>query len=106
MTPHLYSERLFKRICGFVSVLERLSFKFTLHFVLFCVCLAVSEQSKAMLTELCLASDEFDHFSAKVHNSVTFCLKELRVRERKQGEVTEQSSRCISLPVEPGREIM
>lgn len=34
-----------------------------------------------MLTELCLASDEFDHFAAQAHNSVTFCLKELRVRE-------------------------
>uniref|UniRef100_A0A3Q3LUX2 Cell cycle checkpoint control protein RAD9A n=1 Tax=Labrus bergylta TaxID=56723 RepID=A0A3Q3LUX2_9LABR len=34
--------------------------------------------SKAMLTELCLASDEFDHFAVKAHNSVTFCLKELR----------------------------
>ncbi|XP_026185509.1 cell cycle checkpoint control protein RAD9A isoform X1 [Mastacembelus armatus] len=37
-----------------------------------------AEQSKAMLTELCLASDEFDHFAVQVHNSVTFCLKELR----------------------------
>ncbi|XP_042077642.1 cell cycle checkpoint control protein RAD9A isoform X4 [Haplochromis burtoni] len=36
------------------------------------------EASKAMLTELCLASDEFDHFAAQAHNSVTFCLKELR----------------------------
>ncbi|XP_041800568.1 cell cycle checkpoint control protein RAD9A [Chelmon rostratus] len=36
------------------------------------------DQSKAMLTELCLASDEFDHFSVRTHNSVTFCLKELR----------------------------
>ncbi|KAL3973105.1 DNA cross-link repair 1C protein [Sarotherodon galilaeus] len=37
-----------------------------------------AEASKAMLTELCLASDEFDHFAAQAHNSVTFCLKELR----------------------------
>lgn len=37
-----------------------------------------SEPSKAMLTELCLASDEFDHFSVQVQNSITFCLKELR----------------------------
>ncbi|XP_044061234.1 cell cycle checkpoint control protein RAD9A isoform X2 [Siniperca chuatsi] len=37
-----------------------------------------SDQSKAMLTELCLASDEFDHFAVQAHNSVTFCLKELR----------------------------
>ncbi|XP_051274974.1 cell cycle checkpoint control protein RAD9A [Dicentrarchus labrax] len=36
------------------------------------------DQSKAMLTELCLASDEFDHFAVRIHNSVTFCLKELR----------------------------
>ncbi|XP_059202860.1 cell cycle checkpoint control protein RAD9A [Centropristis striata] len=37
-----------------------------------------ADQSKAMLTELCLASDEFDHFAVQAHNSVTFCLKELR----------------------------
>ncbi|RVE67291.1 hypothetical protein OJAV_G00101610 [Oryzias javanicus] len=37
-----------------------------------------TERSKAMLTELCLASDEFDHFVVKAHNSFTFCLKELR----------------------------
>lgn len=37
-----------------------------------------AESSKAMLTELCLASDEFDHFAVQAHNSVTFCLKELR----------------------------
>ncbi|XP_029296965.1 cell cycle checkpoint control protein RAD9A isoform X2 [Cottoperca gobio] len=37
-----------------------------------------ADQSKAMLTELCLASDEFDHFAVQVHNSITFCLKELR----------------------------
>ncbi|XP_008281847.1 cell cycle checkpoint control protein RAD9A isoform X2 [Stegastes partitus] len=37
-----------------------------------------AEQSKVMLTELCLASDEFDHFAVKAHSSITFCLKELR----------------------------
>ncbi|XP_062249494.1 cell cycle checkpoint control protein RAD9A [Platichthys flesus] len=37
-----------------------------------------AELSKAMQTELCLASDEFDHFAVRAHNSVTFCLKELR----------------------------
>lgn len=37
-----------------------------------------AEQSRAMLTELCLSADEFDHFVVKTHNSVTFCLKELR----------------------------
>lgn len=34
-----------------------------------------------MLTELCLASDEFDHFAVQNHKSITFCLKELRVRQ-------------------------
>uniref|UniRef100_A0A8C5HIJ6 Cell cycle checkpoint control protein RAD9A n=1 Tax=Gouania willdenowi TaxID=441366 RepID=A0A8C5HIJ6_GOUWI len=42
------------------------------------VCFLLSERSKAMVTELCLASDEFDHFAVHAHNSVTFCLKELR----------------------------
>ncbi|CAJ1058440.1 cell cycle checkpoint control protein RAD9A [Xyrichtys novacula] len=37
-----------------------------------------AEQARAMLTELCLASDEFDHFAVKSHGSITFCLKELR----------------------------
>ncbi|KAM6924118.1 cell cycle checkpoint control protein RAD9A [Xenentodon cancila] len=37
-----------------------------------------AERSKAMLTELCLASDEFDQFAINNHNSITFCLKELR----------------------------
>ncbi|XP_029917623.1 cell cycle checkpoint control protein RAD9A [Myripristis murdjan] len=37
-----------------------------------------AEQSKAMLTEMCLASDEFDHFAVQAQNSITFCLKELR----------------------------
>lgn len=36
------------------------------------------DQSKSMLTELSLASDEFDHFAAQTHNSITFCLKEWR----------------------------
>ncbi|KAJ0049923.1 hypothetical protein NL108_005231, partial [Boleophthalmus pectinirostris] len=37
-----------------------------------------AEPSKAMLTELCLSSDEFDHFYVQTQNSITFCLKELR----------------------------
>lgn len=37
-----------------------------------------AERSKAVLTELCLASDEFDHFAVGAQNSITFCLKELR----------------------------
>ena len=45
---------------------------------------SLPDRSKAMLTELCLASDEFDHFSVKVQNSVTFCLKELRVRHMEE----------------------
>ncbi|XP_068181342.1 cell cycle checkpoint control protein RAD9A isoform X2 [Antennarius striatus] len=36
------------------------------------------DQTKAMHTELCLASEEFDQFAVQTHNSVTFCLKELR----------------------------
>uniref|UniRef100_A0A674MXQ2 Cell cycle checkpoint control protein n=1 Tax=Takifugu rubripes TaxID=31033 RepID=A0A674MXQ2_TAKRU len=36
------------------------------------------DQGKTMLTELCLGSDEFEHFAAQNHNSITFCLKELR----------------------------
>lgn len=49
-----------------------------------------------MLTELCLASDEFDHFAVQAHNSVTFCLKELRVRQRTKEGVMEQQNRRIS----------
>lgn len=37
-----------------------------------------TELSKAMLTEMCLSSDEFLHFSVKTQSSITFCLKELR----------------------------
>ncbi|XP_017283719.1 cell cycle checkpoint control protein RAD9A isoform X1 [Kryptolebias marmoratus] len=37
-----------------------------------------AERSKALLTELCLAADEFDHFAVGAPNSITFCLKELR----------------------------
>lgn len=37
-----------------------------------------AERSRAMLTELCLAADEFDQFAIKTHNSITFCLKEFR----------------------------
>ncbi|CAL8264296.1 unnamed protein product [Lota lota] len=37
-----------------------------------------AEPSKAMLTELCLSADEFDHFEVRAQSSVTFCLKELR----------------------------
>lgn len=41
-----------------------------------------ADQGKAMLTELCLGSDEFDHFAVQNPNSITFCLKEFRVRQR------------------------
>ncbi|KAM6953838.1 cell cycle checkpoint control protein RAD9A [Aplochiton taeniatus] len=37
-----------------------------------------AEQSKAMLTQLCLSSEEFDHFAIGAQTSITFCLKELR----------------------------
>ncbi|XP_036406804.1 cell cycle checkpoint control protein RAD9A [Megalops cyprinoides] len=37
-----------------------------------------AEQSKAMLTELCLSAEEFDHFAVGTHTRITFCLKELR----------------------------
>ncbi len=57
-------------------------FMFT-HFCLYLfVHVSLPDQPKAMLTELCLASDEFDHFAVQTHNSITFCLKELRVRQR------------------------
>lgn len=36
------------------------------------------DQSKAMRTELCLSSEEFDHFAVSLQTSITFCLKELR----------------------------
>lgn len=57
---------------------------------------SLSEQSKSMLTELCLASDEFDHFAVQAHSSVTFCLKELRVRQRtKERMIDEKNKRMI-----------
>ncbi|KAL2077848.1 hypothetical protein ACEWY4_027352 [Coilia grayii] len=37
-----------------------------------------TDQFKAMMTELCLSSEEFDHFSVSLQTSITFCLKELR----------------------------
>ncbi|XP_056147630.1 cell cycle checkpoint control protein RAD9A [Lampris incognitus] len=37
-----------------------------------------AEQSKTMATEMCLSSDEFDHFAVRAEKSITFCLKELR----------------------------
>lgn len=45
------------------------------------------EPSKAMLTELCLSADEFEHFAVQAHSSITFCLKELRVRREGDEEV-------------------
>ncbi|XP_053487712.1 cell cycle checkpoint control protein RAD9A [Ictalurus furcatus] len=37
-----------------------------------------ADSSKAMMTELCLSSEEFDHFIIGSQTSITFCLKELR----------------------------
>ncbi|XP_059378063.1 cell cycle checkpoint control protein RAD9A-like [Carassius carassius] len=37
-----------------------------------------ADSLRAMMTELCLSSEEFDHFSVGSQTSVTFCLKELR----------------------------
>ncbi|XP_026855128.2 cell cycle checkpoint control protein RAD9A isoform X1 [Electrophorus electricus] len=37
-----------------------------------------ADPSRAMMTELCLSSEEFDHFAISSQNSITFCLKELR----------------------------
>ncbi|KAM3867150.1 cell cycle checkpoint control protein RAD9A [Diretmus argenteus] len=37
-----------------------------------------ADQCRAMLTELCLSSEEFDHFAVRAQNTITFCLKELR----------------------------
>ncbi|KAK3535991.1 hypothetical protein QTP70_023740 [Hemibagrus guttatus] len=37
-----------------------------------------ADSSKAMMTELCLSSEEFDHFAIGSETSITFCLKELR----------------------------
>nr|XP_055034253.1 cell cycle checkpoint control protein RAD9A [Misgurnus anguillicaudatus] len=34
--------------------------------------------SRAMMTELCLSSEEFDQFTVNTQTSITFCLKELR----------------------------
>ncbi|KAF7707051.1 cell cycle checkpoint control protein RAD9A [Silurus meridionalis] len=37
-----------------------------------------ADSSKAMMTELCLSSEEFDHFAIGTQTTITFCLKELR----------------------------
>ncbi|XP_076878535.1 cell cycle checkpoint control protein RAD9A [Brachyhypopomus gauderio] len=37
-----------------------------------------ADPSRAMMTELCLCSEEFDHFAISSQTSITFCLKELR----------------------------
>uniref|UniRef100_A0A8C6KLM5 Cell cycle checkpoint control protein RAD9A n=1 Tax=Nothobranchius furzeri TaxID=105023 RepID=A0A8C6KLM5_NOTFU len=58
----------------FVSIFLLSTFVFS-RLIIF---LSLPERSRAMLTELCLASDEFDHFAVKAHHSITFCLKELR----------------------------
>ncbi|XP_056625986.1 cell cycle checkpoint control protein RAD9A [Triplophysa dalaica] len=37
-----------------------------------------ADSSRAMMTELCLSSEEFDQFAVNTQTSITFCLKELR----------------------------
>ncbi|KAL1261510.1 hypothetical protein QQF64_006775 [Cirrhinus molitorella] len=37
-----------------------------------------ADSSRAMMTELCLSAEEFDHFAVSTQTSITFCLKELR----------------------------
>ncbi|XP_052006343.1 cell cycle checkpoint control protein RAD9A [Xyrauchen texanus] len=37
-----------------------------------------ADSSRGMMTELCLSSEEFDHFAVGTQTSITFCLKELR----------------------------
>uniref|UniRef100_A0AAR2J8L8 Cell cycle checkpoint control protein RAD9A n=1 Tax=Pygocentrus nattereri TaxID=42514 RepID=A0AAR2J8L8_PYGNA len=37
-----------------------------------------ADTSRAMMTELCLSSEEFDHFALSSQTSITFCLKEFR----------------------------
>ncbi|XP_066504767.1 cell cycle checkpoint control protein RAD9A isoform X2 [Hoplias malabaricus] len=37
-----------------------------------------ADPARAMMTELCLSSEEFDHFAVSSDNSITFCLKEFR----------------------------
>ncbi|KAL7886175.1 hypothetical protein AOLI_G00064700 [Acnodon oligacanthus] len=37
-----------------------------------------ADTSRAMMTELCLSSEEFDHFALSAQTSITFCLKEFR----------------------------
>uniref|UniRef100_W5L786 Cell cycle checkpoint control protein n=1 Tax=Astyanax mexicanus TaxID=7994 RepID=W5L786_ASTMX len=37
-----------------------------------------ADPSRAMMTELCLSAEEFDHFAVRSESNITFCLKELR----------------------------
>lgn len=73
---------------------------------------SLSDRSKSMLTELCLASDEFDHFAVTTQNSVTFCLKELRVRRKTKKGIKGQNNWRISQEgvdwenVQRGREVL
>ncbi|TRY83919.1 hypothetical protein DNTS_014662 [Danionella cerebrum] len=58
-----------------------------------------SDSSRAMMTELCLNSEEFDQFTIKTQTSITFCLKELR------GLLGFAESSCLPVTIyfdEPG----
>ncbi|KAM8848258.1 cell cycle checkpoint control protein RAD9A [Synchiropus picturatus] len=62
-----------------------------------------AERSKAMLTEVSLASDEFDHFAVRSHCSITFCLKELR------GLLLFAEATCLPISIyfdEPGSPVV
>lgn len=84
----------------------------SLFSMFFSLAVSLSDRSKSMLTELCLASDEFDHFAVTTQNSVTFCLKELRVRRKTKIGIKGQKNWRISQEgvywenVQRGREVL
>ncbi|XP_056327983.1 cell cycle checkpoint control protein RAD9A isoform X2 [Danio aesculapii] len=64
---------------------------------------ADADSSRAMMTELCLSSEEFDHFSISSQTSITFCLKELR------GLLGFAESSCLPISMyfdEPGSPVI
>uniref|UniRef100_UPI000D18CA72 cell cycle checkpoint control protein RAD9A n=1 Tax=Danio rerio TaxID=7955 RepID=UPI000D18CA72 len=62
-----------------------------------------ADSSRAMMTELCLSSEEFDHFAISSQTSITFCLKELR------GLLGFAESSCLPISMyfdEPGSPVI